>query len=58
MLEFNEPIWCTTRRDPYNHIGKDILIDPNSLRSKRIELVRIGNNIDEWVKIVNEETNE
>lgn len=48
----NEPIWRTNRHDPRNHIGKDILLDPNSLRSKSIVLVRIGNNIDEYVKIV------
>lgn len=48
----NDPIWCTTCRDPRNHIGKDILLDLNDLRSKSIVLVRIGNNIDEYVKIV------
>jgi len=50
----NTPVWSTTRRDPRNHIGTDILMDPDCLRSKRIELVRIGNNIDEWVTVINE----
>ena len=52
----NQPIWSTKSHDPYNYMGKQILLDRDQHRTKLVTTVRIGNNRDEFVTIHSNES--